>query len=85
MFSLPSIACYGEYCSTQVGEIYDYPWKIINQVTKPYPTSFISVLDGSFDMKNVNKRTNRNSYNFSYQSCTNSTNCVSVNAQNSLP
>ena len=85
IFSTPAMACYGEYCSTEVGYIYDFPWKVINKITRPYPTGVISLFDGSFKVENIplhsqnNNNNNNQNYNFSYQ--INS----GINSSNQLP
>ncbi len=75
-------ACYGELCSTQVGTLYDYPWKVINQYTKPYPTSAISVLDGSYKMEDLPYyKPHQNTHNYTYKMCTNG-NCKTYRGNN---
>ena len=74
-----ALACYGEYCSTQLGTLYDYPWKFVNQVTKPYPPNFISLMDGAYDVTKLPPVT-QHTYksNYSYKVC-NGNNCRVIN------
>lgn len=56
---LPSgvYACYGEFCSTSLGAVYDIPTKVINKLTVPElmdPTLILNDPKGYVDKQSTN-------------------------------